>query len=69
MVWRVEALPSLSGGADSDLKELCEVLWVCGRRDNCSSTPLHGDGNSQFTTPDAKEQVWANPWHDLMGNC
>lgn len=49
--------------------ELCEVLWVCGRRrDDCSSTPLHGDVNSQFTTPDAKEQIWANPWHDLMVN-
>lgn len=46
------------------------MLWVCGRRrDDWCPTPLHGDFNSQFTAPDAKEQIWANPWHDLMVNC
>lgn len=28
--------------------------------------PLPGDVNSQFTTPDGEEQIWAKPWCDLL---
>lgn len=44
------------------------MLWVCGRRrDDCKK--IAKIVNSLFTTPDAKEQIWANPWHDLLVTC